>query len=89
MRTLFSIAKPPHVVSVIPKKGASVPIVQVHMLAGRGNDAKEALARELTAAVEKALGSAPAKIQVLVTEYDEGDWTVGGEALTPPCGNGS
>lgn len=66
-----------------------MPIVQIHMLAGRDNGAKEALARELTAAVEKVLGSSAERIQVLVTEYQEGDWTVGGEVLTLPSGSGS
>jgi 4-oxalocrotonate tautomerase family enzyme len=66
-----------------------VPIVQIHMLAGRSSSAKQVLVEELTAAVERSLGSSPDRIQVLVTEYAEGDWTVAGQPLTLPESDGS
>lgn len=72
---------------VTEQEGADVPIVQIHMLAGRSGAAKETLVKELTAAVERSLGSTPERIQVLVTEYAEGDWTVAGAPLTLPDGN--
>jgi 4-oxalocrotonate tautomerase len=66
-----------------------MPFVQIHMLSGRSNAAKKVLVKELTEAVERSIGSSPDKIQVLVTEYAEGDWTVAGEPLTLPEGNDS
>jgi len=77
------------VARVSERKGANVPIVQIHLLGGRSGAAKDTLVRELTAAVERALGSTPERIQVLVTEYAEGDWTVAGEPLTLPEGSAS
>lgn len=58
-----------------------MPILQVHLLAGRPEDIKASLVQELTQAVERTLGSDSDRIQVLITEYDEGHWTVGGQPL--------
>lgn len=58
-----------------------MPIVHVHLLGGRSPEEKAALTKELTAAVERTIGSDPSRIQVLVTEYDGGHWTLGGAPL--------
>lgn len=58
-----------------------VPLLQVHLIQGRSPEVKAELVRGLTEVVERTLGSDPQRIAVLVTEYAEGHWNVGGEAL--------
>lgn len=59
-----------------------MPIVQVHLMEGRSSEVKMVLARELTSAVERVLGSRPDRIHVVLTEHAAGQWMVGGEPLT-------
>ncbi|GAA1124926.1 tautomerase family protein [Nocardioides aquiterrae] len=61
-----------------------MPLLQVHLLAGRPPALKAQLVRELTEVVERVLGSSPERVSVLVTEYAEGHWNVGGEPLRLP-----
>jgi 4-oxalocrotonate tautomerase len=63
------------------EQGCEVPLLEVHLLAGRPEAAKAELVRELTAAVRRTLGSAPERIQVLIREYPQGHWNVAGEPL--------
>lgn len=58
-----------------------MPLIQVHLLAGRPEPVKAALVAEITEVVNRHLGSAPDRISVLITEYSEGHWNVGGESL--------
>lgn len=66
-----------------------MPIVHVHLLAGRSPAEKQALARELTAAVERTVGSDASRVHVLVTEYQPGEWSLGGEPLVVPSRSSS
>ena len=63
-----------------------MPLLQVHLLEGRPKAVKAELVRELTAAVERVLGSSSERISVLVTEYADGDWNLAGEPLRLPEG---
>lgn len=58
-----------------------MPLLQVHLLAGRPAATKAVLVQELTEAVERALGSDSERVQVLITEYDDGAWNAGGRPL--------
>jgi 4-oxalocrotonate tautomerase family enzyme len=60
-----------------------MPILQVHLLAGRPQSTKALLVKELTEAVERALGADSERVQVLITEYTEGAWNAGGRPLVP------
>ncbi len=64
-----------------------MPFLQVHLLAGRPEATKGALVRELTEAVARTLGSDPDRIQVLLTEYADGEWNVAGKPLSLGEGN--
>ena len=64
-----------------------MPLLEVHLLAGRTDSAKTELVRELTEAVQRSLGSAPERIQILLTEYPKGHWNVAGEPLQLPGGS--
>jgi phenylpyruvate tautomerase PptA (4-oxalocrotonate tautomerase family) len=43
-----------------------------------------ALARELTSAVQRVLGSQPDRIHVILSEHAAGEWIVGGQPLSVP-----
>ena len=58
-----------------------MPLLQVHLLEGRTAAVKAQLVSELTEVVERVLGASPEGISVLVSEYAEGQWNVGGEPL--------
>ncbi|MHB8274802.1 MAG: tautomerase family protein [Dermatophilaceae bacterium] len=58
-----------------------MPIIHVHLLAGRPAEAKVELAKELTSVMQRTLGSDPERVHVLITEYAEGDWSLGGRPL--------
>ena len=66
-----------------------MPILQVHLLAGRPETTKAQLVQELTDAVERTLGSDPERVQVLITEYNEGAWNAGGRPLMVDGGGAS
>lgn len=58
-----------------------MPLLQVHLLAGRPASVKTSLVEELTEVVHRVLGSDKARISVLLTEYAEGTWNVAGQPL--------
>lgn len=58
-----------------------MPILQIHLLAGRSDATKVELVEELTRAVQRVLGSDPERIQILLSEYGDGQWSKGGKAL--------
>lgn len=61
-----------------------MPVIQVYLLEGRSEEVKSTLARELTAAVERSLGSDPERVQVLINSVAGGDWFRAGTALGLP-----
>jgi 4-oxalocrotonate tautomerase len=56
-----------------------MPLVQVTMIEGRTPEQVEALHRELTDAVVRALGAKPEAIRTIVYEVPASRWAVGGE----------
>jgi 4-oxalocrotonate tautomerase len=58
-----------------------MPIIHVHLLAGRPAEAKTALVNELTSAMQRTLGSDPERVHVLIHEYADGEWSIGGKPL--------
>lgn len=56
-----------------------MPIIRVEMLAGRSDDQKRALARELTEACVRALGAAPDSIKVLLFDVPKQHWASAGQ----------
>lgn len=58
-----------------------MPVIEVHLLAGRSKEKKAKLAKALTAAAIEALGVRPESVRVMLSEHLEGDFYVAGEAL--------
>jgi 4-oxalocrotonate tautomerase len=58
-----------------------MPIVNVSMLTGRSRAKKVALIREITDAVERALEVPRPTIRVILTEFPDEHWGVGGESM--------
>nr|MCW2727357.1 hypothetical protein [Aeromicrobium sp.] len=58
-----------------------MPILQLHLLEGRPSATKAQLVEELTRTVERVLGSPTDRIQILISEYGDGQWAKGGRAL--------
>ena len=55
-----------------------MPIVQIHMLAGRDSDKKRLLAKRITETVQEVLGSPPEKIRVIMSDMQHDSYSVGG-----------
>lgn len=56
-----------------------MPIIRVEMFAGRTEQQKQALVRELTDAFVNAAGGTPESVNVVITDVDKSDWGSGGE----------
>ncbi|GAB6986544.1 tautomerase family protein [Nocardioides pyridinolyticus] len=59
-----------------------MPLLHVHLLAGREPALKAELVRELTDVVHRTLDADPERITVLLTEHGSEDWSVAGRAVT-------
>ena len=55
-----------------------MPIIRVDMLKGRTQEQKKELVKELTSAFNKTCGSNHVGIDVLITEIDKENWSIGG-----------
>jgi 4-oxalocrotonate tautomerase len=58
-----------------------MPILQIHLLDGRSDAIKAELVAELTRTVQRVLGSDADRIQILLSEYGDGQWSKAGKAL--------
>ncbi|MFC4311516.1 4-oxalocrotonate tautomerase family protein [Steroidobacter flavus] len=58
-----------------------MPIIQVNILAGRSPELKAELAAKITETVSQTLQAKPETIRVLLQEYAEGEWFVGGKSM--------
>lgn len=56
-----------------------MPTIRVELMEGRTVEQKKALAKELTQACEKVLGSSPGSVDVLFFDIKTHDWATGGE----------
>ena len=56
-----------------------MPIIRVEMFAGRTEQQKRALVRELTDAFVNAAGGTPESVNVVITDVDKSDCGSGGE----------
>ena len=56
-----------------------MPIIRVEMFAGRTEQQKRVLVRELTDAFVNAVGGTPESVNVVITDVDKSDWGSGGE----------
>lgn len=59
-----------------------MPIVKIELIAGRQIEKKHELAREITAAFVKVLGSAPSDVTLTFTDVAASDWVIAGEPLS-------
>ncbi len=55
-----------------------MPIIRVDMLKGRTQEQKKELVKELTSAFNKTCGSNHVGIDVIITEIDKENWSIGG-----------
>ena len=58
-----------------------MPVVQVHMRAGRSAEEKRQLIESLTDVITSVLGSRRERVVVLLDEVDPGSWGQGGRLL--------
>lgn len=59
-----------------------MPIVHVHVLAGRSTDQKNAFARAVTTAAAEHLAAPPGAVRVLIHEIPATEWFTAGEPKT-------
>ncbi len=55
-----------------------MPIIQVHMLAGRDIEKKRLLAKRLTETVQEVLGAPPHKIRIILSDMPHDSYAVAG-----------
>ena len=61
-----------------------MPIIRVEMLAGRSQEIKQKIAKEMTDVLVRNLGSDPAHIYVMFADVARSDWAVGGKFFDNP-----
>jgi 4-oxalocrotonate tautomerase len=61
-----------------------MPFVEITLMEGRSNDAKRALMKRVTDAVEETIGAPRAAIRVVLREVPAFHWAVGGEPKGEP-----
>ena len=57
-----------------------MPIIQIHMIEGRTNEQKEAVIREVTEAMVRAVGTPKESVRVLIHEMPKQHFGIGGES---------
>ncbi|EGZ49894.1 4-oxalocrotonate tautomerase [Neisseria sp. Dent CA1/247] len=57
-----------------------MPIIQVHMMEGRTDEQKEAVIREVTEAMVRAVGAPKESVRVLINEMPKQHFGIGGES---------
>ena len=62
-----------------PREQVEMPFVQMTLLAGRPVEQHHALIAEVTACVERVLGTAPGRTRVHIAEAAPDDWGIGGQ----------
>jgi 4-oxalocrotonate tautomerase len=67
-----------HRAAAADRKGASVPIIEVKMLAGRTPEQKTRFSRELTEVAVRVLEVCPEAVRVIIQEVEPAHWSVGG-----------
>ncbi len=55
-----------------------MPIVEIHLMAGRDDEKKRALVKSVTEAVSSSLGVPPASVRILLSEMAKNHYAVGG-----------
>ncbi len=55
-----------------------MPIIQVQMLEGRSTDVKNNLMKEMNEVVCRILNVSPNQVRILLNEYSEENWSIGG-----------
>ena len=57
-----------------------MPIIQIHMIEGRTDEQKEAVIREVTEAMVRAVGAPRESVRVLINEMPKQHFGIGGES---------
>lgn len=63
-----------------------MPIVKIELLPGRSDQAKAAIAAEITQTVARHTGAAPEHIYVMFGEVAPNNWAVAGKTFASPKG---
>jgi 4-oxalocrotonate tautomerase len=58
-----------------------MPLIQVHLAAGRSDDQKQALLAAITDAVQRSVGAPVESIRVWITEFQPTEYMAGGSLL--------
>ena len=59
-----------------------MPIAQIHILEGRTDEQKEALIREVSDAIVRALGAPQPSVRVIISEMPKAHFGIGGEPVS-------
>ena len=59
-----------------------MPIAQIHILEGRTDEQKEALIREVSDAIVRALGAPLPSVRVIISEMPKAHFGIGGEPVS-------
>ena len=63
----------------LPMEQVEMPFVQMILLAGRPVEQHHALIAEITACIERVLGSAPGRTRIHIAEASPDSWGIGGQ----------
>ena len=55
-----------------------MPIIEMHLMQGRTNEQKRAVAEAVAEAVTRTLGVGPEQVRLLITEHSSEEFSVGG-----------
>lgn len=55
-----------------------MPIIEMHLMQGRTNEQKRAVAEAIAEAVTRTLGVGPEQVRLLITEHNCEEFSVGG-----------
>ena len=59
-----------------------MPLIRVEMLKGRTQEQKRSLVKELTNSLIKTCGGAPEAVDVIITDIEKENWSVGGKLFS-------
>jgi 4-oxalocrotonate tautomerase len=74
----IDIYRPKKIKIKITKKGANMPLIEVHLLEGRTDDQKKALLSALTKAVQDSIGAPLDTIRIWIQEFSPKEYMAAG-----------
>jgi len=66
----------------IENRRLCMPLIRVEMLKGRTQEQKRYLVKELTNSLVKTCGGTPESVDVIITDIEKENWSVGGKLFS-------